>query len=75
MIGWRIGELLEAQGMTNEQFAQRAGISYNTALTLRRGASRRVDLDTLDKVCQALGVEPEQLFDYAPSSVALGKSR
>lgn len=66
MVKWRIGKLLSDQGLTSEQFAQRAGISYNTALALRRGASRRVDLDTLDKVCRALGVNPDQLFEYAP---------
>jgi len=58
----RIGELARAQGLTIKALAERAGVAYNTAHTLYTGRALRIDLDTLDRVCAALQVEPGDVF-------------
>ncbi len=58
----RIGEVARAQGLTIKALAERAGVAYNTAHALYTGRALRVDLDTLDRICGALQVEPGELF-------------
>jgi DNA-binding Xre family transcriptional regulator len=57
-----VSDLLEKRGMSTADFAERAGLTYNQALALRRNAYTRVDLSTIAKVCEALNVEPGALF-------------
>ena len=61
-IRLRVGDLARQQGLTIKALAARAGIAYNTAHTLATGRATRIDLDTLDRVCNALGVEPGAVF-------------
>ncbi len=58
----RIGELARKQGLTIKALAERAGVAYNTAHTLYTGRATRIDLDTLDRIGIALGVEPGDLI-------------
>jgi len=58
----RVGELARQQGLTIKALAARAGIAYNTAHSLVTGRATRIDLDTLDRICTALDVEPGTLF-------------
>ncbi len=61
-IALRVGELAKAQGLTIKALAARAGVSYNTAHALYTGRATRIDLDTLDRMCAALGVRPGDLL-------------
>ena len=58
MDGYRftVDALLRAREMSTAQFAEAAGLTYTQALTLRRGGYGRLDLATLTRVCDALGV-------------------
>lgn len=58
----RIGELARQQGLTIKALAARAGVAYNTAHALYTGRATRIDLDTLDRMCAALQVEPRDVF-------------
>ena len=58
----RVGELARQQGLTIKALAERAGVAYNTAHALYTGRATRIDLDTLDRMCAALQVEPGDLF-------------
>lgn len=58
----RIGEVARQQGLTIKALAERAGVAYNTAHALFTGRATRIDLDTLDRICAALQVEPGDLF-------------
>lgn len=58
----RIGEVARQQGLTIKALAERAGVAYNTAHALSTGRATRIDLDTLDRMCAALQVEPGDLF-------------
>ena len=61
-VSLRIGELARQQGLTIKALAERAGVAYNTAHALYTGRALRIDLDTLDRICAALGVEPGDVF-------------
>ncbi len=61
-INMRIGELARQQGLTIKALAERAGVAYNTAHALYTGRALRIDLDTLDRMCAALQVEPGDVF-------------
>lgn len=58
----RIGEVARQQSLTIKALAERAGVAYNTAHALFTGRATRIDLDTLDRICTALQVEPGDLF-------------
>jgi len=73
MLKLRIGQILDERQIVTDEFAKNAGISYNTALSLRRGSATRIDLSTLEKVCVYLGVTPADLFEYEPPKK--GKSK
>lgn len=73
-VRMRIGEVARAQGLTIKALAERAGVAYNTAHALFTSRATRVDLDTLDRICGALEVEPGDLFtrERTPSGVERG---
>jgi len=58
-----VSKLLEQRKMSTAEFAEKAGLAYNTALAIRRGVHSRVDLDTIGRVCEALNVKPGELFE------------
>ncbi len=61
-VRMQIGELARHQGLTIKALAERAGVAYNTAHALYTGRATRIDLDTLDRICTALRVEPGEVF-------------
>jgi len=62
----RVDELLEERGMTVGDLAEKTGMNYATVLALKRNASTRVDLDTIARICDALGVRIERVLVYEP---------
>lgn len=64
VVRLRIGDILKERGITTAQFAEMAHITQFTARMLIKGYSNGVELETIGKVCAALGVEPGDLFIY-----------
>lgn len=65
-----IGEIVRQRGMKIKEFAEEAGLAYNTAHDLYTGRFSRIGLEVLDKVCRVLEVQPGELFvwvDDTPS--------
>jgi putative transcriptional regulator len=60
----RIDDILKERGMTVQEFADKTGFVYNTALSIQRGAFGRIGLDTIARICDALAVTPGELFEY-----------
>ena len=58
----RIGEIAAQRGLSTQDLSDRADIAYNTALNLVRGVVTRIDLEVLDRVCEALDAEPGDLL-------------
>ncbi len=74
-VSIRIGELAKAQGLTIKALAERAGVAYNTAHSLYTGRATRIDLDTLDRMCAALQVQPGDLFIRSTTAEAVEREQ
>jgi DNA-binding Xre family transcriptional regulator len=60
-----IREVAEKEGITNpKELSERTGLYYESCRLMWNGTSRRVDLDSLKAICDALNVGPAQLFEY-----------
>ena len=60
---FRLGELLEERGMSQSELARRSGITFATINAMTRNRTTGVQLDTLDRLARALGVEPGALIE------------
>ena len=58
----RLRELREAKALSQEAFAERAGISYKWYQAVEAGRKRELRLSTLEKFARAYGLEPWQLL-------------
>ena len=56
----------EAAGLTQVQLAEKADVRQASISELETGKTRRVDLDVLDRLCGALGVQPGDLLERRP---------
>jgi len=59
----RIRELRTDRGLTQEALAQAVGVRVATVSDLETNRSRRIELDLLERLAEALGVEPGDLFE------------
>lgn len=50
------------QNLTNEALAEKSGLNVNTISAIRRG-KQHVEVPTLQKVADALGLTMQQLFE------------
>jgi DNA-binding Xre family transcriptional regulator len=68
MIRLKVAEALERKGWTAYRLAREAKLTVPVAYRLA-GSQRpmqRLDLETLDAVCAALGVQPGELLEWVP---------
>lgn len=67
----RIRQLREAKGLTQEAFAEKAGLAYKYYQHVEAGRRRDIRLSTLGKLAKALDLEPWELlnFDLTPPAV------
>lgn len=63
LVGKRIQELRKAQGLSQDQIAERADISPNYLSRIERGKENPT-LDMLIKLAHALDVEMWEMFDF-----------
>ena len=61
-VTWRVDELAERRGWNARHLAERAGVDIKTARNILTGRATRVDLETIGRLADALGVEPGQLW-------------
>lgn len=48
--------------LTQSEIAANSGVSQSVISTLMTGKSRRIDFETIDKLCKYFNVEPGALF-------------
>ena len=65
-IKWRVKKLAETRGMNISQLAEASGMAYSSAIDYWHGRARRIDLATLERLCEALGATPSDIFEYLP---------
>lgn len=63
LVGKRISELRKACGMTQAELAELADLEVETISRLESG-NRNMNLASLNRITQALGVELKDFFDF-----------
>lgn len=58
----RVAELRKAKGLSQNQLAKVAGVRQATLSAIESGTTRRVDFDVLERIADALGVDPALLI-------------
>jgi DNA-binding Xre family transcriptional regulator len=61
-VTWRVDEWAERRGWNARVLAEKAGVDIKTARNILTGRATRVDLETIGRLADALGVEPGQLW-------------
>jgi putative transcriptional regulator len=62
MIKFQLNELLEERGQTLYGLWKQTGIRYATVWQMGKGVVSRLNMDALDKVCEALHCQPGDLL-------------
>ena len=60
----RVRELREARGLSQEAFAERAGLKYKHYQAVEAGRRRDIRLSTLIKMADGLGLKLSELVDF-----------
>ncbi len=74
-VKWRVDELIARKGWTSRQLAERAGVDVKTARNIVKGLATRVDLETISRVADALGVAPGALWQRTGTPRSSGRWR
>lgn len=67
MIVNRLSRLLGERRMSISELQRQTGLSYVTLHNLYTAKSTRVDIETLNKICQALSVQTGDILEYQES--------
>jgi DNA-binding Xre family transcriptional regulator len=62
MITNRLPDLVAAKGISIRQLARDTGVTYSTIWAMVHGRRRSVQLEVLDAVCEALNVQPGDIY-------------
>lgn len=62
MISFRLSEILEERGQTLYWLWKQTGVRYATVWQMGQGTVVRLNMDTLDRVCEALECQPGDLL-------------
>lgn len=71
MIQSKLSVLMAERGLKISDLYEETGISKTTLMALAENSGKGVQFDTIDKLCNYLGVSPCDFFDYAPYMVHL----
>ncbi len=66
MIDNRLSAIMGRERVNISELARRARCSRGTVSKLYHEQTRQLDMDVLDRLCRALGVQPGDLLVYEP---------
>lgn len=66
VVVWKLHEEMGKRRMRIRDVARAAGLSWETVGAIYHGRAKFVSLETLDKLCRALGCQPGDLMVYVP---------
>lgn len=69
----RVRELREARGLSQEAFAERAGLKYKHYQSIEAGRKIDIRLSTLQKLAKACGLELWELLHPDTTALAVGE--
>ncbi|GGA06549.1 hypothetical protein GCM10008018_60520 [Paenibacillus marchantiophytorum] len=64
----RLGDIMKQRGLSNKEVVELTQISRNTITSLAANATKRIDYDTMNGLCNGLKITPSDLFEYTPDS-------
>lgn len=69
-IRWKLNQLMFDRGMKNAELVELTGFHANTISKLKnlREMPDRLEKNTLNELCKALGCQPSDLMEYAPEA-------
>ncbi|HEU9862505.1 TPA: helix-turn-helix transcriptional regulator, partial [Streptococcus pneumoniae] len=62
----RLAILLAERSMSGARLASDTGIAQSTISKITSNKSKQVDYETVNKICNTLGVTSDDFFDYSP---------
>lgn len=62
-----LDDVLYARRMTLTELSEKIGITMANLSILKTGKARAVRFSTLEAICEALGCQPGELLQFAPS--------
>ena len=65
-VRFRLRELLDERGMSQTELQVRTGFAYSTVNDLFNNKPRRVELETLDVLCEVLNCSIGELLERVP---------
>ncbi len=69
----RVRELREARGLSQEAFAEKAGLTYKYYQHVEAGRKRDIRMSTVEKLAKACGLELWQLLQLDNAPLAVGE--
>ncbi len=69
----RVRELREARGLSQEAFAEKAGLTYKYYQHVEAGRKRDIRMSTVEKLAKACGVELWELLQLDDAPLAVGE--
>lgn len=66
MIKNQLKHILVDENMSLLELSKRADVHYTTLYNFAQDETKTIHKETLDKVCQTLGVQPGDIFVYMP---------
>lgn len=71
----RVKQLRKSLGLTQEAFAERAGLKYKHYQAVEAGRKPNLQFETVLKMARACGVEPWQLLCFEAGPLALAEKQ
>lgn len=71
----RVKVLREGLELSQEAFAERAGLKYKHYQAIEAGRKTDIRFSTLAKLSKACGLEPWELLNFDSASMAMGEDR
>ncbi|RXZ77226.1 XRE family transcriptional regulator [Paenibacillaceae bacterium] len=69
MIVNRLSEIMGRKRLSRRDVVRGTGLAINTVGGLYNGTAKRVDLETLDKLCFFLGVTVGEILEHSEENV------
>ena len=69
----RVKQLREGRGLTQEAFAEKAGLGYKYYQSVEAGRKRDIRLSTLERLAAACGLELWELLNFDAGPLARGE--
>jgi putative transcriptional regulator len=71
----RLEEIISKQNTTMYAVARDSGLNYATVHSLTKGNPKRIDLETIDKICRVLNITIGELFVHDMEEVRATATR